>query len=67
MFVALNPKTAAKIVKDFTTGKVRKEYVARVKGKFPEYVPSFLSLPLRGPPPFFPSHYSLLMGGPSAL
>ena len=38
MILALTSTSARDLAKEFTEGKVRKEYVARVKGKFPEYV-----------------------------
>lgn len=36
MFFALNAKAANSIISDFIEGRVRKEYLARVRGKFPE-------------------------------
>jgi len=36
MFFALSGKAAANIQKDFVEGRVRKVYLARVRGKFPE-------------------------------
>jgi 23S rRNA-/tRNA-specific pseudouridylate synthase len=36
MIMALSSKASARLAKEFADGKVRKEYVARVKGKFPE-------------------------------
>lgn len=39
MILALSGKAASKLAREFAEGKVKKEYVARVKGKFPELVP----------------------------
>ncbi|KAK8858451.1 hypothetical protein IAR55_002678 [Kwoniella newhampshirensis] len=36
MILALSGKAASDLAKEFMEGKVKKEYVARVKGKFPE-------------------------------
>lgn len=36
MILALSGKAASKLAREFAEGKVKKEYVARVKGKFPE-------------------------------
>lgn len=36
MILALSGKAASKLAREFVEGKVKKEYVARVKGKFPE-------------------------------
>ncbi|WWC70611.1 uncharacterized protein I206_104562 [Kwoniella pini CBS 10737] len=36
MILALSGKAASKLAMEFAEGKVKKEYVARVKGKFPE-------------------------------
>ncbi|WVF69302.1 hypothetical protein IAT40_004078 [Kwoniella sp. CBS 6097] len=36
MILALSGKAASNLAKEFIEGKVKKEYVARVKGKFPE-------------------------------
>ncbi|OCF43941.1 DRAP deaminase [Kwoniella heveanensis CBS 569] len=36
MILALSGKAASNLAKEFVEGKVKKEYVARVKGKFPE-------------------------------
>lgn len=36
MFIALNPKTASDIQEEFKSGTIRKEYLARVRGCFPE-------------------------------
>ncbi|CED85354.1 RNA pseudouridylate synthases [Phaffia rhodozyma] len=36
MFVALNAKAAAVLQEDFLKGRVKKEYIARVRGEFPE-------------------------------
>ena len=38
MILPLNPALATTLSKEFVNGEVRKEYVARCKGKFPEYV-----------------------------
>ena len=44
MIIPLNADLARSLTKEFIEGSVRKEYVARVKGNFPEYVSSFLGL-----------------------
>lgn len=38
MFFALNAKAANSIISDFIEGRVKKEYLARVRGEFPECV-----------------------------
>ncbi len=41
MILPLNAKLANTVTQEFMNGQVRKEYVARCNGKFPEYVRSF--------------------------
>lgn len=36
MFLALDSKTATAIQGEFKSGTIRKEYLARVRGEFPE-------------------------------
>ncbi len=38
MIMALSGPASRDLAKEFVEGKVRKEYVARVKGRFPEFV-----------------------------
>lgn len=38
MILPLNPALATTLSKEFVNGEVKKEYVARCKGKFPQYV-----------------------------
>ena len=38
MILPLNPALANTLSREFVNGEVRKEYVARCKGQFPEYV-----------------------------
>lgn len=38
MILPLNPALATTLSKEFVNGEVKKEYVARCKGKFPKYV-----------------------------
>ena len=38
MIIPLSPDRARALTDEFTTGTVRKEYVARVRGQFPAYV-----------------------------
>ena len=42
MIIPLNADLARSLTKEFIEGSVRKEYVARVKGNFPEYVSDLL-------------------------
>ena len=37
MILPLNPALATTLSKEFVNGEVKKEYVARCKGQFPEY------------------------------
>jgi 23S rRNA-/tRNA-specific pseudouridylate synthase len=39
MIMGLTGKASGKLAEEFREGTVKKQYVARVKGKFPEYVP----------------------------
>lgn len=41
MILPLNPALATTLSREFVNGEVKKEYVARCKGKFPEYVSAF--------------------------
>ena len=41
MILPLNPALATTLSREFVNGEVKKEYVARCKGKFPEYVSLF--------------------------
>ena len=36
MILALSGKAASRLAREFVDGKVQKEYVARVRGEFPE-------------------------------
>ena len=38
MIIATSAARARMLTEEFTAGTIRKEYVARVKGKFPKYV-----------------------------
>ena len=38
MILPLNPKLAATLTTEFVNGQVKKEYIARCTGNFPEYV-----------------------------
>ena len=40
--MGLTGKASGKLAEEFREGTVKKQYVARVKGRFPEYVPSDL-------------------------
>ena len=40
MILPLNSAVANDLTKEFTVGSVRKEYIARCRGRFPEYVES---------------------------
>jgi len=37
--MGLTGKASGKLAEEFREGTVKKQYVARVKGRFPEYVP----------------------------
>jgi len=38
MIMGLTGKASGKLAEEFREGTVKKQYVARVKGRFPEYV-----------------------------